>query len=112
MNEAPVFEGWAVVELMGHRKLAGYVREQQVAGAGFLRIDVPGDGDESIATQIYSPGAIYCLTPVTEELARRVAKTYRPEPVTRWEIPALPAPRATGGAPDDDPDDDEDPSRG
>ncbi len=91
-NEAPVFEGWAILELMGHRKLGGYVREQNVAGAGFLRIDVhvPGKA-EAIATQFYSPGALYCLTPVAEDVARRFALGVQPEPVTRWE---LPAPRA------------------
>jgi hypothetical protein len=83
------FEGWAILELMGHRKLAGYVREQEVAGSGFLRIDVPGEGsDGSVATQFYAPGALYCLTPTTEQVARRFAAGCRPEPVTRWELPA------------------------
>jgi len=35
------FEGWCVLELMGHRRLAGYVSEQEIAGADMLRIDVP-----------------------------------------------------------------------
>ncbi len=111
MNEAPVFEGWAILELMGHRKLGGYVREQNVAGAGFIRIDVPGK-DGTVATQFYAPGALYCLTPVTEDIARRFAVGVQPEPVTRWELP--PARAAT---PDREPvevgvgvdDDDEDP---
>ena len=30
-EEKASFEGWCVLELMGHRKLAGYVREQAVA---------------------------------------------------------------------------------
>jgi hypothetical protein len=87
------FEGWAVLELMGHRKLAGYVREQNVAGAGFIRIDVPGD-QGSIATQFYSPGSLYCMTPVTEDIARRFAAGCRPEPVTRWELPPAREPSA------------------
>ena len=96
-ESAPVFEGWAILELMGHRKLGGYVREQNVAGAGFVRIDVPrSDGkDGDAATQFYAPGAIYCITPVTEVLARKVAAGCQPEPVTRWELPApraVPAP--------------------
>lgn len=97
MNEAPVFEGWAILELMGHRKLGGYVREQNVAGAGFIRIDVPGR-DGPAATQFYAPGALYCLTPVAEEVARRFALGTQPEPVTRWE---LPAPREPRHAPQD-----------
>src|SRR5262245_4954119 len=35
------FEGWAVLELMGHRRLGGYLREVSIAGAGMLRIDIP-----------------------------------------------------------------------
>ncbi len=34
-------EFWAILELMGHRRLGGYLSEQTVAGASFLRIDVP-----------------------------------------------------------------------
>jgi len=37
------FEGWAVLELMGHRKLGGFVQEATIAGGAFLRIDVPSD---------------------------------------------------------------------
>ena len=97
------FEGWAILELMGHRKLAGYVREQNVAGAGFIRIDVPGKGEGNVATQFYAPGALYCLTPVAEDIARRYAATMQPEPVTRWELPA-PRPHAVEA---EDPDDEE-----
>lgn len=35
------FEGWAILELMGHRRLAGYVREVELAGQGMLRLDIP-----------------------------------------------------------------------
>ncbi len=37
------FEGWCILELMGHRKLAGLVAQQEIAGAAFLRIDVPAE---------------------------------------------------------------------
>ena len=75
------FAGWAILEILGHRKLAGYVRPATFAGAGVIRIDVPG-ADGNVATQLYAPSALYCLTPVTEELARRVARAHEPEPVT------------------------------
>ena len=33
MPEQPEkFESWAIVEIMGHKKLAGYVGEQTIAG--------------------------------------------------------------------------------
>lgn len=85
---APTYEGWTILELFGHRKIAGFVREQNVAGAGFLRIEVPGRDGEPVATQFYSPSAVYAFTPTTEDLARRVASAMQPEPVTRWELPA------------------------
>ncbi len=80
--------GWAIVELMGHRRMAGHVSEQEIAGAKLLRVDVyHPDVEESIATQLYSPSALYCLTPTTEDTARAVAaSTRRPEPVHRWEL--------------------------
>lgn len=90
--EASEFEGWAILELMGHRRLAGYVRPVEIAGAGMLRIDVPGDGSEAVATQYYSPSSLYCLTPTTEAIARTVAKSSRPQPAHRWEL--APAPEA------------------
>ena len=42
-EERKAFEGWAILELMGHRRLGGLVTEQEIAGAAFLRIDVPGE---------------------------------------------------------------------
>jgi hypothetical protein len=90
------FEGWAILELMGHRRLAGYVRPVEYAGTGLIRLDVPGylhteptgeQEERGAATQFYSPSALYCLTPTTEAIARRVSEARRPEPVTTWELP-------------------------
>jgi hypothetical protein len=88
-------QGWFIVELMGHRRLAGLVTEQTIAGAGFLRIDVPGKAPGEVrATQFYPPASVYALTPVTEELARRVAEGSIVAPVTEWDLPrpSLPPP--------------------
>lgn len=87
-DDADAFEGWVILELMGHRRLGGYLREQQIAGAAFLRIDVPAaEGDGNAATQMYAPAAVYCITPTTEAMARAVAARAIPEPVHRWELP-------------------------
>lgn len=84
------FAEWVILELMGHRRLAGYLTEVEIAGQGFLRLDVyPGDVVGASTTQFYRPGAVYCITPATEELARTVAKHSTPEPVSRFEFPAL-----------------------
>lgn len=90
---------WSILEVMGHRRLGGFVREVQVAGAGFLRIDVPSDIDgETHSTQFYPPSSVYCLTPVSEAAAKIVARSSRPEPVSRWE---LPSPRSRNDADND-----------
>ena len=86
-EELKGFTSWAILEVMGHRRLGGYVQEQVIAGHGFLRIDVPGDETANASTQFYAPGSVYCLTPTTEETARAVAKLGRAEPVARWELP-------------------------
>jgi hypothetical protein len=80
------FEQWAILELMGHVRLAGKVTEEEHFGAKLGRIDIPnGDG---FTTQWFSGGSIYRLTPTTEAIARGVALRNQPEPVHRWELPA------------------------
>jgi hypothetical protein len=95
MTEQTAFEGWAIVELMGHRRLAGYVTETQIAGQGFIRLDVPGylytdptgaQAERDQVTQFYAPAAVYAITPTTEELARAVRS--RPAPVHAFELPS------------------------
>jgi len=81
------FEEWAILELMGHRRLAGHVREQTIGSASFIRIDVFVESDQAIATQFYNPSAVYCMTPVSEEMARQIARRDQPAPVARWELP-------------------------
>lgn len=98
MNSAKLQEGpfamWAILELMGHRRLAGYVQEAQIAGASFIRLDIFQDSEkpDSYTTQFYSPGSVYCLTPTTETVARQIANTNTYRPVQSWELqPALEA---------------------
>jgi hypothetical protein len=68
------FDAWAIVELMGHRKLAGRVSEQVIAGCPLLRIDVPGT--EKGQLHIYAR-QYYSLTPTTEAICRAYAAAYR-----------------------------------
>lgn len=82
------FEGWVILELMGHRKLGGYLKEEAIAGSSFIRIDVINVKGESVATQLYNPTAVYCITPTTQELAVQFSVTHQPAPVTRWELPS------------------------
>lgn len=99
--------GWAIVEMLGHRRVAGYVQETTVAGAGFLRLDMPESETHPAQTQLISPGSVYALHPVDEQTARTAAAAWRPAPVHRWELPAAPSrPQPRIGDPDDDEPDD------
>ncbi len=119
---APASEpiGWAILELMGHRRLGGFVSEQTIAGSSFLRIDIPDTDAEQrgveppsqrTATQFYAPSSVYAITPTTEKMARAVAATNKPSPVQRWELDvvernkALPGRASDGGETDDDDED-------
>lgn len=80
-----VFEEWAILEIMGYRRLAGKVTESVIGGGNFIRIDIPTEGDK-FATQYYSPSSIYCITPTSEDIARSFAISNQPMPVNRWEF--------------------------
>ncbi len=80
------FEEWTILELMGHRRLAGLVREETIGAASFIRIDVPDGKGGFDVTQYYNPAAVYCMTPTTQEMAEQVAARDQPQPVSRWEL--------------------------
>jgi len=86
------FKSWAILELFGHRRLAGFVQEVEIAGKGMLRIDIPKNETEILTTQFYSPDSMYGLTPVSEEIARELAKRIDAAPVQSYELPRLQPP--------------------
>ncbi len=89
------FEGWAVVELMGHRERPGRVSEVEMFGGKLLRIDIPGEDGAEI-TEFYSVASIYSLRPVSEDVARDRAKRMDIRPIrpVEYRQPSLPAPPA------------------
>ena len=93
MSENNAFEGWCIIEQMGHKRIAGYVSEQVIGGHSFIRVDVPGQDGNGGATQFITGQTVYAITPCTEHIARRVAANSQPSPVTIWDLktPALPA---------------------
>jgi hypothetical protein len=93
---AESFKSWAVLELMGHRRLIGECAEVDLAGGRMVRVDVPSVAGSEPFSQFYGSGAIFCLTPVSEDVARRLIERERPEPFFAWELrqAALPAPEA------------------
>lgn len=75
------FDAWAIVEIMGHQRLAGRVTEQPLAGTNLLRVDVPAVGDMPAFTQLLGGAAIYRITPVVEQIARDAAVQIKADPV-------------------------------
>ena len=67
-------EGWALVEIMGHKRYAGRVSEELVIGAPMLRVDVPAIRELPAFTKYFAAGAIYGITPCTETEAHMLAE--------------------------------------
>ena len=78
---------WAIIELFGHARIAGRLTEQVIAGQGFIRVDVPIVPEDKFHqaqdgfSRLFGPGAIYSITPVSQETACAAAKGMRVEPV-------------------------------
>lgn len=66
------FDCWAIVEAMGFKKYAGHVTTQELAGASFIRVDVPETSIPGYSKLIGS-GSIYMITPTDEATARKAA---------------------------------------
>ncbi len=77
------FEGWAVIEALGYRKLGGYLSPGSVAGAPMMRLDVPLD--DSVGTLFLAPSAVYFVTPTTETAARSVGLPVESTPAVSFE---------------------------
>ena len=90
------FEGWAIVDLMGHTRLAGKVTEVEMFGTKMGRIDVPGVEGKPGYTQFFGGGSVFRMTPTTEEIPDRSASSSSTpastSPVFRWVVrPPAPA---------------------
>ena len=77
-EQTPPLDTWAVLELFGHKKLAGKLTEQTFGTAAMFRLDVPEteqpEGRKTPAyTKLVGVSSVYAITPCTEEVARAVA---------------------------------------
>lgn len=79
---------WGIVELMGHKVVAGQISKSEMLGKPMLRIDVPATSVYPEFTQFYGDGSIYCVTFVSEEVARRTAEQTKVNPVSVY-VPDL-----------------------
>jgi hypothetical protein len=82
------YSGWAIVELMGHVRMAGHVVEEECFGTKMLRLDVPAIEDIKLKefTTWVSGGSLYRVTPTTEEIAKGVVRANRPVPVNPYDV--------------------------
>ena len=81
-----------MVELFGHQQIAGRVTEASIGGCSFLRVDVPdqpaldkrgyyeAQPELPAYTRYFGQGAIYAMTPCSEDAARMVATRIRAVP--------------------------------
>ena len=74
---------------MGHQRIAGLVCEVNIAGRGFLRVDVPDANGVIQFSRIYAPDAIYCISPTDRQIAiglavKCAARPFQCYDLQRW----------------------------
>lgn len=69
---------WAIVEIMGHRKHAGRIREVEQFGAKMVRVDIPIKGDPANGweTRLYGGGSIFSVSYSDEATVMKANKPY------------------------------------
>jgi len=121
------FEAWAIVEVMGHQRYAGYVTTEAYGQAVLFRVDVPAlaerertmvrpewtggqycdagttvkEGAVQGYTKLIGAGSIYAITPCTEEAAIKAVEALQDRPLMVISVPegnkALPGAEQTIG---------------
>lgn len=86
MNEEKTFESWAIVELMGHSKIAGMASQYAFGGKTMLRVDVPATSAIEPFTRFINPDAIYAINPCTEDTAKKAAESFRVRPIELYDV--------------------------
>jgi hypothetical protein len=113
-------DGWAVIEVFGHAKYAGYITTEAYGSAVLFRVDVPAlearervtkqpgyvggryvpagatviEGAVTGYTKLLGVSAIFSITPCTEEVVLRVVEEIQARPLMSVDVPpglALPA---------------------
>lgn len=120
------FEGWAVVEMMGHQREIGFVTTEYFGSAALFRVDTPEIPERDLTTKrpeyldtdqgyklcpagskvrrpsipaktrLVSPGSLYAITPCTEETARQAIDDTIPRRLILLEIPQSETKALTG----------------
>jgi len=126
------FDGWAIVDVLGHQRYVGYVTTEAYGAAVLFRIDVPaldereretrrpGYGPDGVwlpagtlvkegavpgYTKLIGAGSIYAITPCTKDAALAAVEESQRRPFMSVTLPPNAALPPHEGA-DDDSDDD------
>lgn len=135
MTEQSNFDGWAILEIFGHQRYAGYVKTQVFGTASMFHLEVPpleertrvmkragsdGKGNWLLAgstvkeestpgySKLFGVGAIYAITPCTQEAAMQAVKKLQPRSLMLVSLPPEKALAAPVEPADDDSTDDSD----
>lgn len=107
------FDGWAIVDVLGHQRYVGYVMTEAYGQAVLFRIDVPAlDERERVTkspcyhggrylpagttvkegavegyTKLIGAGSIYAITPCTKEAALRAVEETQARPLMSAALP-------------------------
>lgn len=100
-NVNAAFEGWCVVELLGHRVRYGRASEVTMFGEAFVKIEIPS---EPPAVEFYSGKALYGIRPASEEAIRAYHAPRRALSAAGADVDEFDA--RTGSQHDDEPDED------
>jgi hypothetical protein len=101
----------AILEIMGHTRLAGFVTEEERFGSKLGRIDIP-QKDGTLVTSFFTGSSIYRLTACSEEVAKAVALSTHEAPIHAYELPKMLAkPQVPRNDPFDDDDEDDNDDR-
>ncbi len=128
------FEGWAVLEIFGHQRYAGYVTTEAFGQSVLFRVDVPplpererltkyyerADGQDVPPgskvketavqgyTKFFGPGAIYAMTPCSQEAATKAVEKLQPRTLSIIELAPERAQLVAANVIDEEHDDEED----
>ncbi len=101
-------ETWAIVEVMGHNRYAGFVQQVPFGGAAMIRVDVPEIAEYWVDmpdwenggqprrhlvpgtpafTKFLGISSIFAITPCTQEAAMAAVRAFRSAPVTILDLP-------------------------
>lgn len=84
MSDA-TFEGYAVVELLGHRRLVGEVREVELFGSKVLRLDVALPDGRSWPC-FHTAAALYGVVPTTADAITEAVRRENQGNLVRWNL--------------------------